>query len=181
MRIYIFVYVFIAMISLNAFSQSVQKKDFHHQLLFIIDKADKDQSPSAQTLSVYLDQKLLHIYRVSTGIEIPVITTSGQPSDRVTPTGRFRIYYRSIDYVSNTWTNAKMPYAQFFSNGAAIHATSHYTYIGQRDSGGCVRLHPNNAKVLWDLVDKYGVKNTWVIVFDGSKDDWRQFLALSKM
>ena len=61
-----------------------------------------------------------------------------------------------------------MPYAQFFSGGVAIHATvpAHYAALGTRDSGGCVRLRLENAKLMWDLVDKVGVDNVLIRVLD---------------
>ncbi len=50
-----------------------------------------------------------------------------------------------------------MPFAVFFIGGIAIHATtpSHFSMLGKRDSGGCARLHPDNAKILFGLVEQY--------------------------
>lgn len=133
------------------------------RLYILVDKANKGTSPTAQTMQVYLDGSLIYTFLVSTGRETPEIAKSGRQYFSSTPTGKFRIDGRYKDYVSKTWL-APMPYAQFFNGGIAIHATvrSHYAALGSRDSGGCVRLHNDNAKIMWDLVAQVGVKNTLI-------------------
>jgi lipoprotein-anchoring transpeptidase ErfK/SrfK len=53
-----------------------------------------------------------------------------------------------------------MPHSIFFYGGYAIHGTTDIAHLGQVASHGCVRLHPDNATLLFDLVDKVGMKNT---------------------
>ncbi len=140
------------------------------RLYILVDKANRGMSPTAQTMQVYLDGQLIYNFLVSTGRETPEIAKSGRQSFSATPTGRFKIDSRSKNYVSKTWL-APMPYAQFFNGGIAIHATvrSHYAALGSRDSGGCVRLHNDNAKIMWDLVDQVGKDNVVIEVVDNSR------------
>ncbi|MEK6554767.1 MAG: L,D-transpeptidase, partial [Bdellovibrionota bacterium] len=140
------------------------------RLHVIINKANKGTATDAQTLKAYLDGTLVYKFKVSTGAETRVQTTSGKWSNRRTSAGVFRIYLRSRHHVSKTWTGASMPFAQFFNGGIAMHATTpdHYHELGRRASGGCVRLHPTNAKLMWELVGKIGVEETLVTVYDGT-------------
>ena len=86
-------------------------------------------------------------------------------------------------YWSRTWDNAPMHYAMFYDlqnngnmSGLAIHAAhgSKVARLGRRDSAGCVRLSPANAKELF-----YKVKSTTKgrvpslsINQNGSTDRW---------
>jgi lipoprotein-anchoring transpeptidase ErfK/SrfK len=85
----------------------------------------------------------------------------------VTPEGIFVLdpdrFYKK--YWSRSWDNAPMHYAMFYdmmTNGArsgiAIHAAvgkGKIDRLGRRDSAGCIRLSPRNAKELF-----YKVQNT---------------------
>jgi lipoprotein-anchoring transpeptidase ErfK/SrfK len=138
---------------------------YSNRLYILVNKAESGTSPTAQTMQVYLDGQLIYNFAVSTGRERPEIAKSGKRYISSTPTGDFRIQRRSKNHYSSTWL-APMPYAQFFVGGIAIHATvpSHYKALGHRDSGGCVRLHLDNAKIMWDLVDRVGANNVLIRV-----------------
>lgn len=133
------------------------------RLYILVDKSQKGTSVTAQTMQVYLDGQLIYNWLVSTGRETPEVAKSGKVYRSITPVGRFRIDWRSKNHVSSTW-QAPMPYANFFIGGIAIHATtkSHYAALGSRDSGGCVRLAHENAKIMWDLIDQVGAKNVLI-------------------
>jgi lipoprotein-anchoring transpeptidase ErfK/SrfK len=86
-------------------------------------------------------------------------------------------------YWSRTWDNAPMHYAMFYDlqnngnmSGLAIHAAmgTKVRRLGKRDSAGCVRLAPKNAKELF-----FKIKNTtkgrvpsFAINENGSTDRW---------
>jgi len=79
----------------------------------------------------------------------------------VTPEGIFMLdpnrFYKK--YWSRSWDNAPMHYAMFYDmltngnrSGIAIHAAigqSKIDRLGRRDSAGCIRLSPRNAKELF--------------------------------
>jgi lipoprotein-anchoring transpeptidase ErfK/SrfK len=138
-------------------------------LVIVVDKAPAGATPTAQTLSVYQDGTLTRTFVISTGREQIETTKSGRQTYTSTPEGDHRILRRKIDYVSQAW-EASMPFAQFFWGGIAIHATtqSHYAELGQRASGGCVRMRYEDAKFMWNLVSKVGANNVVVRVKDFS-------------
>lgn len=147
------------------------------RLQIVVNKAERGEAQDAQTLEAFLDGVLLYRTVVSTGKETMVKTPPSErfPEGRTynarTPVGAFRINRRSLNHVSATWPGASMPFAQFFTGGIAIHATTpdHFSALGRRDSGGCVRLHPRDAKYMWDLVDMIGVQEAEIFVYDGSR------------
>jgi len=64
---------------------------------------------------------------------------------------------------SKEWDNAPMPHAVFFmKDGHAIHGSYDVKHLGKPASHGCVRLSPQNAAILYDLVKKTGLENTQV-------------------
>jgi hypothetical protein len=79
-----------------------------------------------------------------------------------TPEG---IYKLDIDRMHRNWWsrrwNAPMPFAIFFDYtvktgkaGLAVHATpQHIDELGTRASGGCVRLHPDHARALFQRME----------------------------
>jgi hypothetical protein len=70
------------------------------------------------------------------------------------------------DHFSREWDDAPMPHSIFFTRqGHAIHGTEHRRKIGQPASHGCVRLEPENARVLFGLVRQEGMANTRVVLF----------------
>jgi len=59
-----------------------------------------------------------------------------------------------------------MPWSIFYSGNYAIHGTNSISRLGQPASHGCVRLHPENAKILFNMVKAEGKANTRVTVSD---------------
>lgn len=82
----------------------------------------------------------------------------------VTPTGSYRAYLASRHHRSRKYDNAPMPYAIFFNGGYAVHATYEVKRLGRPASHGCVRLHPKDAAVFFSLAQKYGLRNTKVVI-----------------
>ncbi|QLH48282.1 MAG: L,D-transpeptidase [Bacteroidota bacterium] len=38
--------------------------------------------------------------------------------------------------------------------------------MGKKASHGCIRLHPDQAKIFFELVRKVGIENTWITVLE---------------
>jgi hypothetical protein len=109
---------------------------------------------TAQTLTVSRDGQVLHTWPVSTG-----------RVGRFTPSGNFRAFRMEKDHYSKEFDDAPMPNSIFFTNrGHAIHGSFETRKLGRPASGGCVRLAPENAKVLFELVKAEGVLKTKVSV-----------------
>ena len=108
---------------------------------------------SDQEMKVYLDGELLHIWKVSTG-----------GKGYVTPTGSWKPYRMHTMWYSRKYDNAPMPHSIFYDGGYAIHATPHIKRLGRPASHGCVRLHPENAELLFRLAKEVGRDNMQVVV-----------------
>lgn len=108
---------------------------------------------SSQSMQIEADNHVLHNWAVSTarpGYRTPIGTFS--------PGRLERVWYSSI------YDNAPMPYSVFFHRGYAIHGTSEISKLGRPASHGCVRLHPDNARTLFDLIRSYGKSATTIVV-----------------
>ena len=69
------------------------------------------------------------------------------------------------DHYSQEWDNAPMPHAIFFDlDGHAIHGFFDVKHLGSAVSHGCVRLSPDHATTLFNLVKAQGMAETKVVV-----------------
>ncbi len=82
-----------------------------------------------------------------------------------TPRGTFQAQWSAKLWHSRKYDLAPMPHAVFFHGGAAIHATTSVSLLGQPASHGCVRLAPANAAAFYALVQKHSLKATQIQVF----------------
>ena len=105
-------------------------------------------------MSVAVDGAPRYIWPVSTG----------RPGYD-TPNGTFKLNRMDADHFSQEWDNAPMPHTMFFDlHGHAIHGFFDVKHLGLAVSHGCVRLSPDHAATLFDLVKAEGMANTSVIV-----------------
>lgn len=109
---------------------------------------------STQHMTVAVDGQQRYVWPVSTG----------RPGYD-TPGGTFKINRMDADHFSQEWDNAPMPHTMFFDlHGHAIHGFSDVKHLGLAVSHGCVRLSPDHAATLLDLVKTEGMANTSVSV-----------------
>jgi lipoprotein-anchoring transpeptidase ErfK/SrfK len=135
------------------------------ELFLYVSKAQN--GPWAQRMYVFKKQasgglNLVYNWPVSTGREIVEFTPGGKRAPSFTPQGYYELdpdrMYRH--HTSGQW-GTPMPYAMFFNwqvgglqTGLAIHAAhgTDMALLGQRASAGCVRLAPDNAAQLFNLI-----------------------------
>ncbi|WP_425485421.1 L,D-transpeptidase [Chthonobacter rhizosphaerae] len=110
-------------------------------------------SLSRQTMTVLVDGEVAHTWEVS---------TAGKGYR--TPKGVWTPYRMHTMWYSRTYDNAPMPHSIFFTGGYAIHATPHLKRLGTPASHGCVRLHPDNARILFKLAKTFGRDRMRVVV-----------------
>jgi lipoprotein-anchoring transpeptidase ErfK/SrfK len=79
-----------------------------------------------------------------------------------TPIGDFKPYVLKKMHYSKKYDNAPMPNSIFFHGGYAIHATYDIKNLGRPASHGCIRLSPQNAKWLYQIVQETGKENTFI-------------------
>ena len=80
-----------------------------------------------------------------------------------TPTGVFHVQSMEKMHYSRLYELSPMPYSIFFNGNIAIHGTPHISGLGTPKSHGCVRIHPDNAKTLYEIVSR-DKSNTTIIV-----------------
>jgi hypothetical protein len=109
---------------------------------------------STQQMAVTVEGSQRYVWPVSTG----------RPGYD-TPSGTFRPNRMDADHYSQEWDNAPMPHTIFFDlQGHAVHGFFDVKHLGLAVSHGCVRLAPENATVLFDLVKAEGMANTTVVI-----------------
>ena len=82
----------------------------------------------------------------------------------VTPVGTYRPQRLERMWYSKKYHHSPMPHSIFFRGGYAIHGTNAIKHLGHPASHGCVRLHPDNAAVLYRLVKSVGPRNVRIQV-----------------
>src|SRR5271170_3356320 len=110
-------------------------------------------SRGSQTMDVSVDGASLYTWRVSTG-----------RAGFGTPAGTFHPQRMAARWFSTVYYNAPMPHAIFFYGGFAIHGSYDIARLGGPASHGCIRLHPNDAAILFDLVQRQGMRSTTIVV-----------------
>jgi len=135
------------------------------ELFLYVSKAEN--GPWAQRMYVFHKQTggnlaLLYNWPVSTGRELVEYAPNGRRAPSFTPQGYYELdpdrMYRH--HVSGQWQQP-MPYAMFFNwernglqTGLAIHGATEedVALLGKRASAGCVRIAPENAALLFNLI-----------------------------
>lgn len=113
---------------------------------------------TTQRMNVSVDGSHYATYKVSSGRR-----------GYTTPTGRYRIQRMTRMHYSRKYHNSPMPNSIFYHGGFAIHGTRAVRRLGRVASHGCVRLHPTNARALYDLVKAEGSRGTKIRVFRSAK------------
>ena len=107
-----------------------------------------------QQMAVAVDGATRYVWPVSTG-------RAGYD----TPNGTFKVNRMDADHLSQEWDNAPMPHTMFFDmRGHAIHGFFDVKHLGLPVSHGCVRLSPDHAATLFELVKAEGMANTAVVI-----------------
>lgn len=108
---------------------------------------------SSQTMVVKKDGRTLHKWRVSTA-----------RSGYRTPTGKWSPTRMHKMWHSRKYNMSPMPYSIFFYGGYAIHGTNYVKSLGRPASHGCIRLHTDNARKLYQLTRQVGASNMRVVI-----------------
>ena len=74
-----------------------------------------------------------------------------------TPRGTYQPVSLQKMHYSKKYHNSPMPYSVFFKGGYAVHGTPYVKQLGKAASHGCIRLAPQNAAVLFQLIRQHGV------------------------
>ena len=106
-----------------------------------------------QRMEVFHEGRKIHEWKVSTA-----------KTPKVTPQGSWKPEFLSRDHRSSLYNNAPMPWAVFYDGNYAIHGTNAIKRLGKPASHGCIRLHPDNARILFRMIRAEGMENARVTV-----------------
>lgn len=110
-------------------------------------------SIAQQQMVVSYNGEALHTWPVSTARR-----------GKVTPIGSWKAKWLSRYHKSSLYKNAPMPYSIFYNGNYAVHGTTSIKKLGQPASAGCVRLHPDNAAILFEMAKREGLDNVLIVV-----------------
>jgi lipoprotein-anchoring transpeptidase ErfK/SrfK len=110
-------------------------------------------SLSGQRMNVNVDGAPYASWAISTGRQ-----GYGTPAGNYRPQSMHKMHY------SRRYNMTPMPHSIFFYHGFAIHGTSEVRNLGRPASHGCIRLSPQNARALFGLVGRYGMRNTSITI-----------------
>ena len=140
MRIWICVFAFLLAVGDAALSQAFASVQVRISL-------------SRQSMNVNVDGTHYVTWAISTGKQ-----GYGTPSGTYRPQSMHKMHY------SRRYNMTPMPHSIFFYHGFAIHGTSEVRNLGRPASHGCIRLSPQNARALFALIGRHGMKNTSITV-----------------
>jgi len=139
----------------------------------IVKKSMKEKG--YQFMSVQVDGQEVYNFPVSTAHVRVVTGASGRTYKASTPDGKFFIDKMQVKRYSNLW-KVNLHHVLLFTGyykgrtlidgGVWIHATTpdHFKELGAPASGGCVRMHPDDAETLYKLVSSYGIQETAITI-----------------
>lgn len=104
------------------------------------------------------------------GVEQYVWPVSTAKQGALTPAGTFKVQSMHVMTYSRLFNMAPMPHSIFYDGHYAIHGTTAISMLGRPASMGCTRLHPDNAKILFEMVKARGAQSLQVVVL---RDDQR--------
>src|SRR6478672_11976096 len=121
--------------------------------------------PAAANIIIEIDKSAQRMTVSQNGAQLYAWPVSTGQRGYDTPSGAYTPFRMEKDHFSREWDDAPMPHSIFFTTkGHAIHGTEHTRNIGRPASHGCVRLEPQNARVLFGLVKQEGMANTRVVL-----------------
>lgn len=126
----------------------VEIDDLYEEIIAVVHKSE-------QKLHLFKNGHKKYSWEVSTA-----------RAGKVTPTGTWNAQWLSKHHKSSRYNNAPMPYSIFYDGNFAIHGTDQIHKLGTPASSGCVRLHPENAAVLFAMVRQVGKSNFAVRVIE---------------
>ena len=121
-------------------------------------------TPSRANVSVHIDISSQRMTVEVDGWYYATWKVSTARRGYYTPRGKFRPFLLKRMHYSSKYENSPMPHSVFFRGGYAIHGTNHIKSLGRPASHGCVRLHPDNARILFNLVKAYGSGATQIVL-----------------
>jgi lipoprotein-anchoring transpeptidase ErfK/SrfK len=131
-------------------------------LLLIVAGAAFDRASAAVQVRISLSQQSMNVNVDGAHYATWAISTGRQGYG--TPAGTYRPQSMHRMHHSRRYNWTPMPHSIFFYHGFAIHGTSEVRNLGRPASHGCIRLSPGNARTLFGLVSRHGMRNTSITI-----------------
>jgi hypothetical protein len=109
----------------------------------------------AARIQVDLASQTMRVTSASGDYEWPI---SSARAGYVTPRGSYGVQRLEAMHYSRKYHNSPMPHSIFFRGGYAIHGTYEMGSLGAPASHGCIRIAPENAALLYDIVRAEGAR-----------------------
>ncbi len=104
-------------------------------------------------IDIDLSAQSMHVESSSGSYDWPI---SSARDGYMTPNGTFSVQSLQTIHYSKKYYHSPMPHSIFFDGGFAIHGTYETAWLGQPASHGCVRISPENAATLFEMVKQEG-------------------------
>jgi lipoprotein-anchoring transpeptidase ErfK/SrfK len=124
-------------------------------------------APARAEVVVTVDKTAQRLDVAVDGVERYVWPVSTARWGYRTPNGTYRPQRLARQWFSRKYDMSPMPYSIFFAGGYAIHGSYEISRLGRPASHGCIRLHPANARILFDLVQRHMRDTRIVVVGEG--------------
>jgi hypothetical protein len=124
-------------------------------------------------LDLYVDKSTQRIAVVQNGYTRYVWPVSTGRDGYATPNGIYAPERLERTWYSKEYYDSPMPYSIFFHSGYAIHGSYDISRLGGPASHGCIRLHPEDAAILFELVQKEGPADTTIVIGGDAQSDPR--------
>lgn len=128
----------------------------------------KPAEPPSIVVTISVPKQEMRV--VVDGVETYVWPVSTAKQGAITPAGTFKVQSMHVMTYSRLFNMAPMPHSIFYDGHYAIHGTTAIAMLGRPASMGCTRLHPDNAKILFEMVKARGAQSLQVVVL---RDDQR--------
>ncbi|WP_298883918.1 L,D-transpeptidase [uncultured Bradyrhizobium sp.] len=129
-------------------------------LCILLSAAASDGALAAITVRIQLSNQTMSV--TVDGAQFATWPVSTARRGYRTPVGTYTPYSLERMHYSKLYDYTPMPYSVFFHTGYAIHGTSEVRSLGQPVSHGCIRLSPDNARSLFELIQAQGRLNTTI-------------------
>ena len=104
-------------------------------------------------IDIDLSAQTMHVVSSTGSYDWPI---SSARAGYYTPHGTFSPQSLQSIHYSKKYYHSPMPHSIFFDGGYAIHGTYETAWLGRPASHGCVRISPQNAALLFEMVREEG-------------------------
>jgi hypothetical protein len=114
-------------------------------ILYLTGQAAHDELPS-----IYVDLWENNLYVMNGNKVVETFTISSGTDKKQTPIGEFKVIYKAKNWgggFGTRWLGLNVPWGTF-----GLHGTNKPWLVGEKVSGGCIRMQNSDVEKLYDLI-----------------------------